>query len=50
VSGPDNASLEPINVLLWEEGETLYVLIDPNRQYNRADLLRVAQSAYQTHD
>jgi hypothetical protein len=50
VSRPENASLEPINVLLWEEGETLYVLIDPNRQYNRADLLRVAESAYQTHD
>ena len=50
VSGPENASLEPINVLLWEEGETLYILIDPNRQYNRADLLRVAESAYQTRD
>ncbi len=50
VSRPENASLEPINVLLWEEGEALYVLIDPNRQYNRADLLHVAESAYQTHD
>jgi hypothetical protein len=50
VSGPENASLGPINILLWEEGEALYVLIDPNRQYNRADLLRVAESAYQTHD
>jgi hypothetical protein len=50
VSRPENASLEPINVLLWEEGETLYVLIDPNRQYDRADLLRVAESAYQIHD
>ena len=50
VSRPENASLEPINILLWEEGETLYVLIDPNRQYNRADLLRVAESAYKTHD
>jgi len=50
VSRPENASLEPINILLWEEGETLYVLIDPNRQYNRADLLRVAESAYQTRD
>ncbi len=50
VSSPENASLEPINVLLWEEGEALYVLIDPNRQYNRADLLRIAASAYQNHD
>ena len=50
VSRPENASLEPINILLWEEGETLYILIDPNRQYNRADLLRVAESAYQIHD
>jgi hypothetical protein len=50
VSSPENASLEPINVLLWEEGETLYVLIDPNRQYDRADLLRVAESAYQIHN
>ncbi len=46
VGSPENASLEPINVLLWEEGEALYVLIDPNRQYKRADLLRVAESAY----
>ena len=48
VGSPENASLEPINVLLWEEGEALYVLIDPNRQYNRANLLRIAESAYET--
>jgi hypothetical protein len=38
---------EPINVLLWEEGEILYILIDPDQQFSRADLLRTAESAYQ---
>ena len=47
VGSSDRSSLNPINVLLWEEGEILYVLIDPNQQFGRADLLRTAESAYE---
>jgi hypothetical protein len=46
VGSSESSSLEPINVLLWEDGEVLYVLVDPDRRYSRADLLRVAESAY----
>jgi hypothetical protein len=47
VGRAESSSLEPINLLLWEEGETLYVLIDPNRQFSQVELLRTAVSAYQ---
>jgi hypothetical protein len=40
------SSLGPINMLLWEEGEVLYVLVDPNQQFSQADMLRTAESAY----
>lgn len=46
VGSSESLSLEPINVLLWEDGEVLYVLVDPDRRFSRADLLRVAESAY----
>lgn len=46
VGSSKSTSLEPINILLWEEGEVLYILIDPDRQYSQADLLRAAESAY----
>jgi hypothetical protein len=49
VGSSENTSLEPINILLWEEDEVLYILIDPNQRYSQADLLRTAESAYETH-
>jgi hypothetical protein len=47
VGSAGHSSLEPINLLLWEEGETLYILIDSNRQFSQAELLQTAESAYQ---
>jgi hypothetical protein len=47
VGSPENTSLKPINILLWEQDELLYILIDPNQQYSRADLIRTAESAYE---
>jgi hypothetical protein len=47
VGSSENASLEPINILLWEEDEVLYILIDPNQRYSQADLIRTAESAYE---
>jgi hypothetical protein len=47
VGDSEGSFSESINVLLWEEGEILYILIDPDRQFSRADLLRTAESAYQ---
>jgi hypothetical protein len=47
VGSSESASLEPINILLWEEDEVLYILVDPNQQYSQADLLRTAESAYE---
>lgn len=47
VGEAEGSSPAPINVLLWEEEEILYVLVDPNQKLSRADLLRVAVSAYQ---
>lgn len=41
---PDSS--ENVNVLLWEENETLYVLVDPERQFSQADLLQTAESMY----
>ena len=49
VGSSENASLEPINILLWEEDEVLYILVDPNQQYSQADLLRTAESAYEKY-
>ena len=46
VGNAEASSLEPINVLLWEDGEVLYVLVDPNQQFSLIDLLRTAESAY----
>jgi hypothetical protein len=46
VGSPEDASLDPINVLLWEDGEVLYILVDPNQRFSQADLLRTAESAY----
>ena len=46
VGSSEDASLDPINVLLWEDGEVLYILVDPNQQFSQADLLRTAESAY----
>jgi hypothetical protein len=46
VGSSEDSSLEPINILLWEEGEILYILVDPNQQFSRAELLRTAASAY----
>jgi hypothetical protein len=48
VGSSESASLEPINVLLWEQDEILYILADPNRKFGRAELLRTAESAYQS--
>jgi hypothetical protein len=42
------SALGPINILLWEEGDALYVLVDPNQQFSQADMLRTAESAYQS--
>ena len=39
-------TMETINVLLWEDGETLYVLVDPEQQFSLEDLLLIAESAY----
>lgn len=47
VGSSEGSSLEPINILLWEEDETLYILVDPNQQFSRAELLRTAASAYE---
>ena len=46
VGSSQGSSLEPINVLLWEDGEVLYMLVDPNQRYSLTDLLRTAESAY----
>jgi len=46
VGSAEGSSLDPINVLLWEDGEVLYILVDPNQRYGLADLLRTAESAY----
>jgi hypothetical protein len=46
VGNAEASSLEPINVLLWEDGEVLYMLVDPNQQFSLTDLLRTAESAY----
>lgn len=46
VGSAEGASLDPINLLLWEEGELLYILMDPHRRFSRADLLQTAESAY----
>lgn len=48
VGSAEGFSLEPINVLLWEDGEVLYMLVDPNQQFTQADLLQTAESAYDT--
>lgn len=47
VGSSGGTSLEPINLLLWEQDEILYILADPNRKFSRAELLRTAESAYQ---
>jgi hypothetical protein len=47
VGSSAGTSLEPINVLLWEQDEILYILADPSRKFSRAELLRTAASAYQ---
>jgi len=49
VGSPEGSGLTPINVLLWEEGEVLYMLIDSSQQFGRDDLLRTAESAYEIH-
>jgi hypothetical protein len=46
VGSSQDSSLEPINVLLWEDGEVLYMLVDPNQNYSLTELLRTAESAY----
>jgi hypothetical protein len=46
VGSAEGASLEPINILLWEDGEILYMLVDPNQQFSLPELLRTAESAY----
>jgi hypothetical protein len=46
VGNTETSSLEPINVLLWEDGDVLYMLVDPNQQFSLADLLQTAESAY----
>ncbi len=48
VGSAEGSSLEPINVLLWEDGEVLYMLVDPNQQFGLTHLLRTAESAYVT--
>jgi len=47
--GPLPENSENVNVLLWEEKETLYVLVDPERQFSQADLLQTAESMYGDH-
>jgi hypothetical protein len=47
VGRSEGTSLEPINVLLWEQDEILYILADPNQKFSRAELLQMAESAYQ---
>lgn len=47
VGNADGSSLEPINVLLWEDGELLYILVDPNRGFNLTQLHQTAESAYE---
>jgi len=46
---PRSTLRESFNVLLWEENETLYVLVDPERQFSQADLLQTAESMYGDH-
>lgn len=46
VGSAEGSSLEPINVLLWEDGEVLYMLVDPNQRFGLTDLLQTAESAY----
>lgn len=45
-TSPASLSTEEVNVLLWEDGKVLYVLIDPERRFSQADLLQVAESLY----
>jgi hypothetical protein len=47
VGNADGSSLEPINVLLWEDGELLYILVDPNREFGLTELLQTAESTYE---
>jgi hypothetical protein len=47
VGNAEASSLEPINVLLWEDAEILYMLVDPNQQFSLTELLRTAESAYE---
>lgn len=42
------SDIEEVNALLWQEGEALYVLIDPERRFTLEDLLAVALSAYES--
>jgi hypothetical protein len=46
VGSAETYALSPINILLWEDGEALYILVDPNQKFGQADLLRTAESAY----
>jgi hypothetical protein len=46
VGSSQGSSLEPINVLLWEDGEVLYMLVDPNQHYSLTELIQTAESAY----
>jgi len=46
VGSAEGSSLDPINVLLWEDGEVLYMLVDPNQRFGLTGLLRTAESAY----
>jgi hypothetical protein len=46
VGSSETSALSPINILLWEDGEALYILVDPSQQFGQADLLRTAESAY----
>ncbi len=47
VGGDKQLSASEVNVLMWEDGNVLYVLVDPERQFTPDDLLAIAQSAYQ---
>lgn len=40
-------SIELVDALLWEDGETLYVFIDPERRFSLDDLLAAARSMYE---
>jgi hypothetical protein len=49
VGSAEGSVLQPINVLLWEDGKILYVLVDPNQRFSQTDLLQTAESAYSDH-